>query len=114
MDLLRAEGYAVDWVRDGEMADTALLSQNYDLLILDLMMPWMTGDRAFSEMRRICPWIRAFASLLCHAASGCSLTVSSNWRSNRPSAREGATSVRSPNPDGSESAQVLMDIAMVS
>ena len=28
LDLLRAESYAVDWVRDGEMADTALQSQN--------------------------------------------------------------------------------------
>ena len=35
LDLLRAEHYAVDWVKDGEMADTALMqSQNYDLVLL--------------------------------------------------------------------------------
>ena len=36
LDLLRAEHYAVDWVKDGEMADTALVqNQNYDLVLLD-------------------------------------------------------------------------------
>jgi len=40
LDLLRAEHYAVDWVKDGEMADTALLqNQNYDLVLLDLGLP---------------------------------------------------------------------------
>ena len=43
LDLLRAESYAVDWVRDGEMADTALQSQNYDLMLLDLGLPRMDG-----------------------------------------------------------------------
>ncbi|MBV8604874.1 MAG: response regulator transcription factor [Pelomonas sp.] len=43
LDLLRAESYAVDWVRDGEMADTALQSQNYDLMLLDLGLPRRDG-----------------------------------------------------------------------
>jgi len=43
LDLLRAESYAVDWVRDGEMADTALQSQNYDLVLLDLGLPRLDG-----------------------------------------------------------------------
>ncbi len=51
LDLLRAEGYAVDWVRDGEMADTALLSQNYDLLILDLGLPKADGMTVLKQLR---------------------------------------------------------------
>lgn len=43
LDLLRAENYAVDWVRDGEMADTATLSQTYDLILLDLGLPRRDG-----------------------------------------------------------------------
>lgn len=51
LDLLRAEGYAVDWVRDGEMADTALVSQNYDLLILDLGLPKADGMTVLRQLR---------------------------------------------------------------
>lgn len=43
LDLLRAENYAVDWVRDGEMADTATLAQAYDLILLDLGLPRRDG-----------------------------------------------------------------------
>ena len=43
LDLLRAEGYAVDWVRDGDLADAALQSQSYDLLLLDLGLPKRDG-----------------------------------------------------------------------
>lgn len=38
-DLLRAEGYAVDWANDGDMADAALATQAYDLVLLDLGLP---------------------------------------------------------------------------
>jgi two-component system OmpR family response regulator len=43
LDALRAEHYAVDWVRDGQMADTALASQTYDLVLLDLGLPRRDG-----------------------------------------------------------------------
>jgi two-component system, OmpR family, response regulator QseB len=43
LDLLRADSYAVDWVRDGLMADTALSSQDYDLVLLDLGLPRKDG-----------------------------------------------------------------------
>ncbi len=43
LDTLRAEGYAVDWVKDGAMADTALATAEYDLLLLDLGLPKKTG-----------------------------------------------------------------------
>jgi two-component system OmpR family response regulator len=43
LDVLRAEHYAVDWVRDGAMADTALRSESYDLVLLDLGLPTREG-----------------------------------------------------------------------
>lgn len=51
LDLLRAEGYAVDWVRDGEMADTALQSQTYDLTLLDLGLPKRDGMSVLRGLR---------------------------------------------------------------
>ncbi len=50
LDLLRAEGYAVDWVKDGEMADTALDAETYDLVLLDLGLPRRDG---LSVLRRL-------------------------------------------------------------
>ncbi|MCL4745253.1 MAG: response regulator transcription factor [Burkholderiaceae bacterium] len=52
LDLLRAEQYAVDWVKDGEMAETALRAQAYDLVLLDLGLPRRDG---MSLLR----WLRA-------------------------------------------------------
>jgi two-component system OmpR family response regulator len=43
LDALRVAHYAVDWVRDGAMADTALASQSYDLVLLDLGLPQRDG-----------------------------------------------------------------------
>ncbi|HEY4084095.1 MAG TPA: response regulator transcription factor [Burkholderiaceae bacterium] len=51
LDLLRAESYAVDWVRDGEMADTALQSQTYDLTLLDLGLPKRDGMSVLRALR---------------------------------------------------------------
>jgi two-component system OmpR family response regulator len=52
LDLLRAEHYAVDWVKDGEMADTALRqNQNYDLVLLDLGLPRRDGLDVLRAMR---------------------------------------------------------------
>ncbi|MBP7456841.1 MAG: response regulator, partial [Ottowia sp.] len=42
-DALRAEHYAVDWVKDGAMAQTALATAPYDLLLLDLGLPRQDG-----------------------------------------------------------------------
>ena len=50
-DLLDAEHYAVDWVRDGEMAETALRSQNYDLVLLDLGLPRRDGLSVLRSLR---------------------------------------------------------------
>jgi len=43
LDLLRAEHYAVDWVKDGDLADVAMQSQTYDLVVLDLGLPRRDG-----------------------------------------------------------------------
>jgi two-component system OmpR family response regulator len=51
LDLLRAEQYAVDWVKDGEMAETALRSQTYDLMLLDLGLPKKDGIDVLRDMR---------------------------------------------------------------
>ena len=51
LDLLRAEHYAVDWVRDGEMADTALHSHAYDLVVLDLGLPRRDGLDVLRALR---------------------------------------------------------------
>lgn len=50
-DLLRAEHYAVDWVRDGAMADTALRTQQYDLVLLDLGLPERDGLSVLRDLR---------------------------------------------------------------
>ena len=51
LDILRSESYAVDWVRDGEMADTALAGQTYDLILLDLGLPRRDGMSVLRSLR---------------------------------------------------------------
>jgi DNA-binding response OmpR family regulator len=51
LDLLRDEGYAVDWVKDGEMADNTLASENYDLVLLDLGLPKRDGLDVLRRLR---------------------------------------------------------------
>lgn len=48
---LRKSGYAVDHVVTGTEADTAVASQPYDLLILDLGLPKLTGIEVLKRMR---------------------------------------------------------------
>jgi len=48
---LQKAGQAVDWVRDGAAADTALRAQSYDLMILDLGLPRMPGREVLANLR---------------------------------------------------------------
>ena len=48
---LQKAGYAVDWVKDGTAADTALRAQSYDLMILDLGLPRMAGREVLANLR---------------------------------------------------------------
>ncbi|WP_440088732.1 response regulator [Pseudomonas fragariae (ex Marin et al. 2024)] len=47
---LSREGYTVDWIRDGSSALHALLSETFDLAILDLGLPRLDG---FEVLRRL-------------------------------------------------------------
>ncbi len=51
LQVLRAEHYAVDWVRDGSMADQALRSETYDLILLDLGLPGLSGLEVLRALR---------------------------------------------------------------
>lgn len=51
LETLRNEGFAVDWVRDGAMADTASLTQAYDLVVLDLGLPKKDGFEVLKSLR---------------------------------------------------------------
>ena len=48
---LRSSGNAVDHVEDGQSADTALTAQNYDLIILDLGLPRISGLDVLKRLR---------------------------------------------------------------
>lgn len=48
---LRNNGYAVDAVSDGAAADSALIAQEFDLLILDIGLPKMSGHEVLSRLR---------------------------------------------------------------
>lgn len=48
---LRAEGYAIDWTRDGEAALSALTGRAYDLMLLDLGLPRRDGLAVLRSVR---------------------------------------------------------------
>src|SRR3954463_11526845 len=48
---LRQSGYAIDCVRNGQEADTALSTQEFDLLILDLGLPKLPGLEVLRRLR---------------------------------------------------------------
>jgi two-component system OmpR family response regulator len=51
VDVLRAENYAVDWIKDGLAAQAVLRTQDYDLLILDLALPGKDGIEVLRALR---------------------------------------------------------------
>ena len=48
---LRQGGYAVDWAANGVDAETALLTCAYDLLVLDLGLPRLSGLEVLKRLR---------------------------------------------------------------
>jgi len=51
MQTLRHSGYAVDWVKNGAEADSALAANQFDLLILDLGLPKKSGLDVLKRLR---------------------------------------------------------------
>ncbi|MGV2289692.1 response regulator [Trinickia sp. YCB016] len=52
VNLLRAENFAVDCVPDGESADSVLTTQRYDVVLLDMRLPRMSGKDVLARLRR--------------------------------------------------------------
>jgi DNA-binding response OmpR family regulator len=50
-DGLKAEGYAVDWVRDGKEAEVAISATPYSLVVLDLGLPRRDGIEVLKGIR---------------------------------------------------------------
>ena len=48
---LRQAGFAVDWLKDGNSADHALQSETFDLLVLDLGLPRLSGMEVLKRAR---------------------------------------------------------------
>ncbi|MEO7979570.1 MAG: response regulator transcription factor [Sporichthyaceae bacterium] len=54
---LRAEGFAVDVAHDGETGLHLALSGGYDALVLDVMLPRLSGYRVCQELRAAGRWL---------------------------------------------------------
>lgn len=48
---LAQDGYAVDWVEDGDAAELALKTSEYELLVLDLGLPKRSGLEVLKQLR---------------------------------------------------------------
>jgi two-component system OmpR family response regulator/two-component system response regulator QseB len=48
---LRQAGLAVDWVKDGLAADIALTSETFDVVVLDLGLPKLSGMEVLQRLR---------------------------------------------------------------
>ena len=51
MRSLRQSGFAVDWVKNGTEAESALETEQFDLLILDLGLPKKSGLEVLKHLR---------------------------------------------------------------
>ncbi len=49
---LRQQGHAVDWVKDGRAAESALAGEPYEAVLLDLGLPLKGGLEVLRDMRR--------------------------------------------------------------
>lgn len=49
---LRQEGYSVEWVKDGHLANIALRDNRFDLVVLDIGLPGMDGLAVLRQLRQ--------------------------------------------------------------
>ena len=49
--VLQRRGLGIDWVRDGISAIQSMKSYRYDLLLLDLNIPWLSGLEVLARLR---------------------------------------------------------------
>ena len=45
-------GYVVDWLKDGDMAETVVKTESFDLIILDLGLPKRSGMMFLQSLRQ--------------------------------------------------------------
>lgn len=50
-EALRRQGFAADWVRDGQAADAVLASERFDAVLLDLGLPRRSGIEVLKALR---------------------------------------------------------------
>lgn len=50
-EFLTDQGYAVDWLTDGDQVEGALSAQSYELLLLDLNLPGKSGLEILRQLR---------------------------------------------------------------
>ncbi|MFA7269132.1 MAG: response regulator [Sterolibacterium sp.] len=48
---MRHSGFAVDWLKDGASADAALKTESFDLVVLDLGLPRLSGMELLRRLR---------------------------------------------------------------
>lgn len=52
-EYLQAKSYETDWRTDGEKALDAFMNNDYDIIIIDVMMPLMDGFTLAKEIRKV-------------------------------------------------------------
>jgi CheY-like chemotaxis protein/DNA-binding transcriptional ArsR family regulator len=67
-EIMAGAGYAVDMAATGGEAVEKAIAEDFDLVLLDLIMPRMSGSDVLAELRRVCPrariiMITAFATI---------------------------------------------------
>lgn len=50
-DWIKKEGYTIDWLQDGLLADQVLRTEQFDIVILDLGLPKLSGLRLLENLR---------------------------------------------------------------